>query len=116
MPESWYFEGSLDKSRRQPNAYRKRQAQESLRTSEGVVLADTASFSAARGLLAEGTGDFGEDATALFENGEGRETNDNNFDRPRATCSHGTTIEMNTRAEVHPRRMGVAMAKDFARV
>jgi hypothetical protein len=82
----------------------------------GMVLADTASFSATRGLLAEGKRDFDEDATALLENGEGRETDDNRFDRPRATCSHGTTIEMNTRAEVHPRRMGVAVAKGFARV
>jgi hypothetical protein len=76
-----------------PNAYRKWLAspeaalQEPFRTFVGVILADTAGFTAARGLLAEGTGDFGEDATALLESGEWKETNDNRFSRPRATCS-----------------------------
>jgi hypothetical protein len=90
--------------------------QERFRISVAVVLADTTGFSAARDLLAEGTGDFGENSTALPENGEGREANDNRFDRPRATCNHGTTIEKNTRADpmrwngAYPPRLTAAAA------
>ena len=66
MPESWYFV-NLDKFRR--HASSEATLQEPFRTSIGMVLIDTAGFSAARGLLSGGTGGFGEDAIALLENG-----------------------------------------------
>jgi hypothetical protein len=53
----------------------------------GMVLANTAGFSVTRSLLAGGTGDLGEDATALLENGERGETNDNSFEEQHAAMA-----------------------------
>jgi hypothetical protein len=52
-----------------------------------MVLANTAGFSVTRSLLAGGTGDLGEDATALLENGERGETNDNSFEEQHAAMA-----------------------------
>ena len=103
MPESWCFvlKGDWISPARPPNAYPKwptsseAALQEPFRTFVGVVLANVAGFAVERGLLGEGTGNFDEDANALPENREGRGTDDNRFDRPRATCSHGTAVERN---------------------